>query len=304
MNWNLLVRFQSFFSISDVNSTLEALLAENCSDSEDIDTVDVDNNKNGDDDDEIDNGPTVQAHVELAQTVREFILLIHGICSKVVLSEHKCNLADLAGEINQPRLPEHIRRFLYDQLYPDSHLTSADVSLNACPIFSGIVSVFSSAVATYHAPSDPSGIGGMRRERIRAVPSWRLGAARYDCAFVDSRPDLQGMCGLDVVRILLLFSFTFENVTYPCALVHWFTLVEEEPDSDTGMWMVQPEITDDGLPVLSVIHLDCIFRAAHLLPIYGDNPIPITITPDNSLDAFAAFYVNKYADHHAFEIAS
>ena len=70
------------------------------------------------------------------------------------------------------------------------------------------------------------------------------------------------------------------------------------------MWMVQPERTDDGFPVLLVIHLDYIFRAAHLLPVYGDDPIPITISPDNSLDAFAAFYVNKYADHHAFEIAS
>jgi hypothetical protein len=71
------------------NSTLEALLAENCLDSEDSDTSNIGNNKDGDDDDEIDDGPTVQAHVELAQTVCEFTLLIHGICSKVVLSERK-----------------------------------------------------------------------------------------------------------------------------------------------------------------------------------------------------------------------
>jgi hypothetical protein len=85
------------------------------------------------------------------------------------------------------------------------------------------------------------------------------------------------MHGLDVVRVLLLFSFTLGDVTYPCALVHWFMFVEEEHDEDPGMWMVQPE-TDNGLPVLSVIHLDCIFRAAHLLPVYGDNPIPINIS--------------------------
>jgi hypothetical protein len=207
-------------------------------------------------------------------------------------------------EINQPRILELIRRFLYDQLYPDSHITSADVSLNACPTFSGTISVFSSAVATYYAPSDPSGIGGMRCEHIRATPSWRQGPARYDCAFLNSRPDLEDMRGLDVVRILLFFSFTSRSETYPCALVHWFSLVEEERDDDTGMWMVQPEVTDDGLPVISIIHLDCIFRAAHLLPVYGNDPIPDNISLHNSLDAFTAFYVNKYADHHAFEIAS
>jgi hypothetical protein len=212
---------------------------------------------------------------------------------------------DLATEINQPQLPELIRRFLYDQLYPqaDSHLTSSNVSLNACPTFSGMISVYSSAAATYCAPSDPSGAGGMRREHIRATSSWRQGPARYDCAFVNSHPDLEGMRGLDVVRILLFFSFTFEAVTYPCALVHWFSLVNEERDEDTGMWVVQPEVTD-GLPVISVIHLDCMFRAAHLLPVFGDDPIPENISPHNSLDAFAAFYVNKYIDHHAFEIAS
>lgn len=182
--------------------------------------------------------------------------------------QRKRKVVDLAVEIGQPQLPELVRRFLYDQLYPDSHLTSSDVSLNACPTFSGDISVFPSAAATYYAPSDPSGVGGMRREHIRATSSWRQGPARYDCAFVNSRPQLEGMRGLDVVRILLFFSFEFKAVTYPCALVHWFSLVEEERDEDTGMWMIQPEVAD-GSPVVSVIHLDCIFRAAHLLPIFA-----------------------------------
>ena len=69
------------------------------------------------------------------------------------------------------------------------------------------------------------------------------------------------------------------------------------------MWMVQPAVTEDGLPDVSVIPLDCVIRAAHLLPIYGDTPIPDNVSHHNSLDAFVAFYVNKYADHHAFEIA-
>ena len=71
----------------------------------------------------------------------------------------------------------------------------------------------------------------------------------------------------------------------------------------SGMWMVRPAATEDGQPEVLVIHLDCVFRAAHLLPIYGDIPTPDNVSLYNSLDAFVGFYVNKYADHHAFEIA-
>ena len=71
-----------------------------------------------------------------------------------------------------------------------------------------------------------------------------------------------------------------------------------------GMWVVEPEVADDGLPVISVIHLDCVVRAAHLIPVYGVDPILDEVSHHNSLDIFAAFYVNKYADHHAFELIS
>lgn len=174
----------------------------------------------------------------------------------------------------------------------------------ACPVLTGKISVFSSASATFYAPSDPSGITGMRREHIRAVPSWRRGPGRYDCVFINTHPELEGMRGLDVARVLLLFSFVFNNKIYPCALVHWFSLIHKERDEDTGMWMVRPDMAGDDSPAISVIHLDCIFRAAHLFPIFGQESIPRTILSHNSLDAFISFYVNKYIDHHAFEIAS
>jgi hypothetical protein len=174
--------------------------------------------------------------------------------------------------------------------------------LDACPTFSGSISVFGSAVATYYAPSDQSGIDGMHRELIHSI-SWREDPPRYDCAFVNSNPELEGMRGLDVVRILL-FSLAFKGVTYPCALVRWFQLLDKKPDEDTGMWIVKPGVTNGGSPEISVIHLDCVVRAAHLLPVYGDKPIPRSISTHNSLNAFTKFYVNKYADHHAFEIAS
>jgi hypothetical protein len=210
-------------------------------------------------------------------------------------------VSQLAAKIGQPQLPELIQRFLYDQLYPNNLFSSSQVSLSACPKFSGRVSVSGSAVVTYYAPSDESGIGGMHREHIRATLSWRRGPARYDCAFVNLDPSVDGMRGLGVIRILCFFSFIFETKTYPCALVRWFTL--DEFDEDSGMWIVQPEVSD-SIPVCSVIHLDAIFRSAHLLPIYGNKPVPRTVFSHNSLDSFAAFYVNKFIDYHAFRVAS
>ena len=75
-----------------------------------------------------------------------------------------------------------------------------------------MIFVYASAIANYHAPSDPSGIHGMHREHIRATPSWRQGPARYDCAFVNSKPELDSMHGLSVVHVLLFFSFVFDGV--------------------------------------------------------------------------------------------
>ena len=70
------------------------------------------------------------------------------------------------------------------------------------------------------------------------------------------------------------------------------------------MWMVQPDIADDGSCIMDIIHLDTVYHAAHLLPSFGDDFIPKGITAENSLDLFIAFYVNKFIDHHAFNIAS
>ena len=51
------------------------------------------------------------------------------------------------------------------------------------------------------------------------------------------------------------------------------------------------------------LHLESIFRAAHLMGVCGEGFVPKTLTADYSLDFFDSFYVNKYVDHHAFEIA-
>ena len=69
------------------------------------------------------------------------------------------------------------------------------------------------------------------------------------------------------------------------------------------MWKVEPDFDNTGNLALSIIHLDSMVRGAHLMGIAGTTRIPHNLTFDRSLDAFQAFYVNKYIDHHAHEYA-
>ena len=74
--------------------------------------------------------------------------------------------------------------------------------------------------------------------------------------------------------------------------------------TDTGLWVVQPETTHQGMRHASVIHVDSIVCGAHLLPRFpSDLPVYREINYMNALDIYASFYVNKFIDHHAFEIA-
>jgi len=69
-----------------------------------------------------------------------------------------------------------------------------------------------------------------------------------------------------------------------------------------GLWIVEQDLDERGFPLAAIIHLDTVLRAAHLMGVCGEAFIPKTLTSDNSLDAFYSFYVNKFIDHHAFEI--
>lgn len=96
---------------------------------------------------------------------------------------------------------------------------------------------------------------------------------------------------------------TAQGDQIPCALIEWFSPVGEECDEDTGMWIVEPDIDIDGHRILGIIHIDTIIRCAHLIGVAGSDLIPVDLTFSDSLDAFKSFYVNKYADHHAHELA-
>jgi hypothetical protein len=169
------------------------------------------------------------------------------------------------------------------------------------------VSVYHSVTATFRAPSNPSGPGGMYREVIRSTPFWPRGelpGARQDCVFVDmGGSEGVGMKGLLVARIFLFFKFAHGGVDYSCALVHWYS-TDVRPDASTGMWVVHLEFDRWDKRHMAVIHLDSIIRGAHLLPNFpSDAPVYRQINYMNVLDLYTSFYVNKFVDHHAFEIA-
>ena len=111
------------------------------------------------------------------------------------------------------------------------------------------------------------------------------------------------MRGLDVARVNLFFSFELGDNLFLCALVHEYCKSFGDPDPDNGMWIVEPEFNSRMYRVMSVVHVDSIVRAAHLLPVFrGSAIVPREVNFSHTLDIFAAYYVNKYIDYHAFEI--
>ena len=198
-----------------------------------------------------------------------------------------------------------IRRFLFDQKYPDNEIPGSDVDLSLCPQFSGAVSVYHSAVATYYAPSDASGVGGMYRERIRATPAWNRGESsvpRYDCVLVQVSPEDNGFRSMQAARVQRFFSIKHNNDTIPCALIEWYETVGSAPDETVGMWVVKPEYTaNHRRHVAAVVHLDSIVRGVHLIPVYRRLQITRKHTYSTTLNEFKKFCINKYIDYHAFE---
>ena len=212
---------------------------------------------------------------------------------------------DISNILGEPDFCRQLQHFIQDQLQdssPESDMASSSSMLPALPTK---IATYASAMAMFYAPSDISGIGGMHSECIHAVDTWRHGNGQNDCMFINTDPTQPGMHGLDVTRARLFFSFVHERAKYSCAFVEWFSWIRDCADENTGMWSVKPEIFEDGMPNSSIIHLDSVVQLAHLLPIYHDMWAPSRhqLNFTRSLDTFTTFYVNKYANHHAFEIA-
>ncbi|KAI6010852.1 hypothetical protein F5J12DRAFT_718880, partial [Pisolithus orientalis] len=63
---------------------------------------------------------------------------------------------------------------------------------------------------------------------------------------------------------------------YPCTIIHWFNHVGDNSDDDTGMWIVCQSYLAPctcNIRNLVVIHVNTIYHAAHLIPIYSTHNI-------------------------------
>jgi hypothetical protein len=193
-------------------------------------------------------------------------------------------------------------QFLFNQLNPDEPPVAQQPWENLPDIQSNI-SVFHLARGIFYAPSDVSGSHSMHWQIIRSTPSWRQKEAHHDCILVVEDQDKPGMRGMIVGRVLAFLSFSFNDTVYPCALINSFKWVGRGPDPITGMWRVRPELRGSQ-PVWAIVHVDTILRNVHLIPVFGTGHVPQQLHYSQSLDIFSLFYVNKYADHHSFEVVT
>ena len=147
--------------------------------------------------------------------------------------------------------------------------------------------VYNSATVISYAPSDQSGQGGLHRDITCCMPGWHGGPACRDCVFVKGGGiDWNGFGGLLVAWVRLLFAFGHRGKMYECALVGWYLLVGNVLDEATGMWIVAPEMDQQGWWVRAVISLDAVLRPAHLTAVYGEDALPVDFHYTDTLDAF------------------
>ena len=81
-------------------------------------------------------------------------------------------------------------------------------------------------------------------------------------------------------------------------LIYWFEMVGNKPCPDTGIWIVKPEIRDNGKQVISIIHLDTIVQDAHLIRVCGEGFLSYNFNHTYSLFTFTSYYVKKFADYY------
>ncbi|KAF7317691.1 C2H2-type domain-containing protein [Mycena kentingensis (nom. inval.)] len=153
-------------------------------------------------------GAHVQGNIVLAQT-----------CERI----YPHTVHDLAAHIDVPDLPNLLDVYIKDIPPPsiiDDTKSDMDVDTKSIPI-----DVFHLAVTTFYAPSDHSGIRGMKHEIICCTPSWQKRGPHRNCAFVVEEENKLGFREMSAVRIHPFLSFNINGVVHPCALVEWFKKV-------------------------------------------------------------------------------
>ena len=147
------------------------------------------------------------------------------------------HLHALVVHIKQPEFPPLFSQFLYKRFHLKVQVTPS--TLKECPTFNSAIKVYHSAVATFYAPSDLSGSGGLQCQQIQSTPHF-FGHLRRDTVFVITDDSWIRMKGMEIRRILLLFSSQYWRKEFSCMLIEWFVHPDKH-DPDTGMWTVTQE---------------------------------------------------------------
>ena len=83
------------------------------------------------------------------------------------------------------------------------------------------------------------------------------------------------------------------------AYVEWFTAFESDAEDDHLLYDVERAIDDNNQPYASVIPLDNISHSIHLFPEF-DFPVSLDWSSETVLNDCNRFYVNSFANRHAF----
>ena len=168
----------------------------------------------------------------------------------------KCVHLDQVDKLNLTCL---IQEFIYEQQPPSSN--AHDIA--NLPQFYEKITIHTTAIATFHAPSNLSGIGGMKCECIHAVAHWQKCPGHYNTMFINTASNNtsnnngdSAVCrilSLDVAQAHLFFSFALDGVKYQCALVHWFSHTIDMPHNVTGIHAVKPDCLPNSQPSTAVI---------------------------------------------------
>ncbi|KAF8440267.1 hypothetical protein L210DRAFT_803830, partial [Boletus edulis BED1] len=71
---------------------------------------------------------------------------------------------------------------------------------------------------------------------------------------------------------------------YPCIVVHWYDQVGNEPVNDTRVWFFNLQC--QHRISISMIHINTIYCATHLISVYGKHFIPPLLHPMHFYDSF------------------
>ena len=107
------------------------------------------------------------------------------------------------------------------------------------------------------------------------------------------------MQGMAVGRVMGLMAIPHDGARHSCTLIDWFEKLSDVPSDVTGMYEIQPELNEFGRQVSLIVHLDTIFRAVDLSPVFRGVVMPIDFHYSYSLDTLKTFYINKYGDYHS-----